>query len=173
MATPLVHSGSDGSGIPIAVVGGGHVGLVSAVAFAAVGHRVRVYDIDRDRIALLSAGKAPFVEPALDDLLAHGLSRRALSFHTDPSEAIPRARVVFVCVDTPNSGDGSVDLSAIVAAARAVGRHAGRETLLVNRSTAPVGTSEYVRSIVEEEAGIAVPVAVNPEFLAEGSAIRD
>jgi UDPglucose 6-dehydrogenase len=149
------------------------VGLVSAVAFAAVGHRVRVYDIDRDRIALLSAGKAPFVEPALDDLLAHGLSRRALSFHTDPSEAIPHARVVFVCVDTPNSGDGSVDLSAIVAAARAVGRHAGRETLLVNRSTAPVGTSEYVRSIVEEEAGIAVPVAVNPEFLAEGSAIRD
>src|SRR5438067_8961883 len=174
MATPSHPAGPPATtDLRITVVGGGHVGLVSAVAFAALGNRVCVYDVDRARIDLLSAGKAPFVEPDLDELLASGLSRGALSFHLDPSQAIREADVVFVCVDTPNSGDGSVDLRAIVAAARTFGRHATEGSVLVNRSTAPVGTSRYVRSIVEEEAGMPVRVAVNPEFLAEGTAVRD
>ncbi len=159
--------------VAISIVGAGHVGLVSGVAFAALGHRVRVLDIDRDRIEALRLCRVPFVEPGLDALLARGLERGTLSLHVDAAEALPDAEVIFICVDTPNAGNGAVDLRSIVAAARDVGRHVSSGALVVNRSTAPVGTSDYVRSIVEEEAGTSVRVAVNPEFLAEGTAVRD
>ena len=171
--TPRPVSPNAAPGLAVSVVGAGHVGLVSGVAFAALGHRVRVLDIDRDRIEALARGEVPFVEPGLGGLLARGLSLGRLSFHVDAAEALPHADVIFICVDTPNAGDGAVDLRSILAAAREVGRRVTPGTLVVDRSTAPVGTSDYIRSIVEEEAGRPVPVAVNPEFLAEGTAIRD
>lgn len=157
----------------IAVVGAGHVGLVSAVAFAALGHRVHVLDIDRPKVEAMARGDVPFVEPNLDRLLTFGLHAGSLSFHVDPHEAVAGADVVFICVDTPNGGNGAVDLRAIVGAARSVGKHVLPGSVVVNRSTAPVGTSEYILSLVEEEAAGPVSVAVNPEFLAEGSAVRD
>jgi UDPglucose 6-dehydrogenase len=163
----------NGTGLRIAIVGGGHVGLVSGVAFAAVGNRVGILDIDRERIEALARGRVPFVEPGLDALLTDQLRLGTLSLHVDPSEAIPGADLIFICVDTPNSGDGSVDLTAMVSAARTIGRHITPGSLVLNRSTAPIGASQYVRSIVEEEAKGPVSVGVNPEFLAEGTAVRD
>lgn len=159
--------------VQIGVVGAGHVGLVSAVCLAAVGHRVFVQDIDSVKIDHLAAGRVPFLEPGVDSLLARALASGKLSFHTDPAEAVSDVAVTFICVDTPNGADGAVDLTGVVAAARAVARHTREGSVLVNRSTAPVGTAQYIRSIVDEERRHAVAVAVNPEFTAEGRAVRD
>jgi UDPglucose 6-dehydrogenase len=156
--------------VDITVVGAGHVGLVSAACFAAVGHHVRVQDLDAGRIEQLHAGEAPFFEPGLDELLA--LVRDRVSFHVDAAEAVPGAALIFLCVDTPNGPDGRVDLTSVVGATTATARHAGADAVIVNRSTAPVGTAAYIRSLVEGERGSSLPVAVNPEFLAEGVALR-
>jgi len=159
--------------LDIAVIGAGHVGLVSAACLAAVGHPTRVLDIDETRIEQLRSGRSPFLEPGLDELLVWGLTHEQLSFHTDPSAALSQADLVFLCVDTPNDARGSVDLSAVVSATRTAVRHVKDGAVVVNRSTAPVGTAEYIRSILEEQRGDVVDVAVNPEFLAEGTAVRD
>jgi UDPglucose 6-dehydrogenase len=157
----------------LAIVGAGHVGLVSAACLAAVGHRVRVQDIDRPWVRSLVSGRTPFFEPGLSELVEDGRREGHLSFHVEPAEALPPAEVIFICVDTPDRGDGAVDLSAVVAATHAVIEHATHGAVLVNRSTAPVGTAEYIRSLVQEQRGDEIGVAVNPEFLAEGTAVRD
>ena len=157
----------------IAVIGAGHVGLVSAACLAAVGHPTRVLDIDENRIEQLRSGRSPFLEPGLDELLVWGRTQELLSFHNDPSAALSQADLVLLCVDTPNDARGSVDLSAVVSATRTAVRHVKDGAVVVNRSTAPVGTAGYIRSILEEQRGDVVDVAVNPEFLAEGTAVRD
>jgi len=157
----------------LAVVGAGHVGAVCAACMAAVGHRVRVVDVDAQRIALLRAGRAPFFEPGISELLEQGRTRELLSFHVDPAEALPGAALVFLCVNTDNGPDGSVDLSYVESAVQTVSRFADDGAVLVNRSTAPVGTAEYIRSMIEELRGGSLHVAVNPEFLAEGTAVHD
>src|SRR5207249_6829966 len=106
---------------------------------------------------------------ALDD----GRRRGSLSFFTDPARALDGAKVIFLCVQTPNRPDGTVDLSAVVAATGAVARHAIDGSVLVNRTTAPVGTAQYLQRLLALERGGDVAVAVNPEFLAEGTAVRD
>jgi UDPglucose 6-dehydrogenase len=156
----------------IAVVGAGHMGVVCAMGLGYVGHRVRVHDVDGDRIDRLGAGELPFYEPWAQELLAQTARAERVTFHRDPAEALAGTSVVFVCVDTPNKDDGQVDLSAVTAAGRTVARFAGEDALLVNRSTVPVGTAEYLRTLLHEEARTAL-VAVNPEFLAEGRAVRD
>ncbi|HYU57558.1 MAG TPA: UDP-glucose/GDP-mannose dehydrogenase family protein [Actinomycetota bacterium] len=157
----------------IAIVGAGHVGLVSGACFAAVGHDVVALDVDRERVAMLEAGEAPFYEPGLAELLAASRASGRLRFTADPAQGLAGAELAFVCVATPNDARGHVDLSAVVAAARTVARHGEPEAVLVNRSTAPVGTARFLRSLVEEEREGEVLVAVNPEFLAEGSGVRD
>ena len=157
----------------LAVVGAGHVGAVCAACMAAIGHRVRVVDVDEERIALLRAGRSPFFEPGIGELLERGRTRELLSFHVDPAEALSGAALVFLCVNTDNGPDGSVDLSSVESAVRTVSRFARDGSVLVNRSTAPVGTAEYIRSSSEELGGSSVHVAVNPEFLAEGTAVHD
>jgi UDPglucose 6-dehydrogenase len=157
----------------IAVIGAGHVGTVCAACLSAIGHRVCVLDVDQQRIGLLRAGRLPFVEPGLDQLVSRGRAEGLLSFHTDPEEALPGAAVMFLCVNTDSGPDGSADISAIESAVRVVSRFAGSDPLLVNRSTAPVGTADYIRSLSEEFRGSPLRVAVNPEFLAEGSAVAD
>ena len=157
----------------LAVVGAGHVGAVCAASLAAIGHRVEVVDVDAERIALLRAGRSPFVEPGIGELLERGRALELLAFHVDPADALPRATLIFLCVNTDNSPDGSVDLSAVESAVRTAARVAKDGAVLVNRSTAPVGTAQYIRSLVEELRGNSVRVAVNPEFLAEGTAVHD
>jgi UDPglucose 6-dehydrogenase len=150
------------------------VGLVSAIALSALGHEVRVFDVDRRKIDRLSGGELPFYEPALADVLAKVSASGLVSFHPEPAAAVAGAQIVFLCVDTPNDDQGRVDLAALVAATRSVGTHLSKGAVLVNRSTAPVGTAEFLRSLLREERGDElVDVAVNPEFLAEGSAVRD
>ena len=157
----------------VAIVGVGHVGLVSGVCLAASGHRVRAFDIDRARLELLAAGTAPFLEPGLESLLKRGLSEGRFSVHADDSEALRSADVIFLCVDTPNVADGNVDVRSLLSAVRTAASSARDGALLVNRSTAPVGTTRYIASTVTEVRGRPMSIAVNPEFLAEGSAIRD
>ncbi|MDP9301242.1 MAG: UDP-glucose/GDP-mannose dehydrogenase family protein [Actinomycetota bacterium] len=157
----------------ITVIGAGHVGTVCAACLTAIGHRVSVLDVDEQRIGLLRAGRMPFVEPGLDELMSRGREGGLLSFHTDPAEALPEAELMFLCVNTDSGPDGSADISAIESAVRVVSRFAGPESVLVNRSTAPVGTADYIRSLSEEFRGSPLRVAVNPEFLAEGTAVAD
>jgi UDPglucose 6-dehydrogenase len=137
------------------------------------GHRVRVLDIDGGRISSLREGAIPFLEPDLPALLAAGRTTRLLSFHTDPAEAVPGADIVFVCVGTLNGPEGDVDLSGVLAATSVVATHATPGTVLVNRSTAPVGTAQYIRTVLEDLGAVGIAVAVNPEFLAEGTAVRN
>ncbi|MGH2557298.1 MAG: UDP-glucose dehydrogenase family protein [Actinomycetota bacterium] len=166
MATPAPLS--------ISVIGAGHVGVASAVCLAALGHEVRVLDIDRQKIDRLTAGELPFYEPGVAEVLARVSPSGRISFHAEPKDAVEGAQIVFLCVNTPNDDQGRVDLSALVAATRSVARHLAEGAVLVNRSTAPVGTAEFLRSILREErSDERVKVASNPEFLAEGSAVRD
>ncbi len=157
----------------LAVMGAGHVGAVCASCLAAIGHRVRAIDVDESRIALLRTGRAPFVEPGIEELLARAQARGKLSFHTEPAEALAGAAVIFLCVNTESAPDGSVDLRAIEAAVDTASRFGRDGSVLVNRSTAPVGTAHYIRSLIEDVRGNSMRVGVNPEFLAEGTAVRD
>jgi UDPglucose 6-dehydrogenase len=157
----------------IAVVGAGHVGVVCGTCLGFVGHRVKVLDVDDGRIDRLAGGELPFFEPWLQELLAATARAGRVTFHRDPSEALAGAEVVFLCVDTPTTGGGRVDLSAVTAATHDVARFAGDGAILVNRSTVPVGTADYLRSLLHEERSAEMAVAVNPEFLAEGRAVPD
>jgi UDPglucose 6-dehydrogenase len=159
--------------VRIAVMGAGHVGTVCGACLSAIGHEVSVVDIDRDRVAQLESGQTPFVEPGLPELLARGRAEGRLSFRADPASALSGAQAIFLCVNTESGPDGSVDLSPIHSAVRSVAEVADPGALLVNRSTAPVGTAEYIRSLTDELRGSPMSVAVNPEFLAEGTAVRD
>ena len=156
----------------IAVIGAGHVGTVCGASLAAIDHHVTVVDIDEARISMLRDGRTPFIEPDLDKLLGRGRARGNLIFESD-GRVLADAQLIFLCVNTDNAPDGSVDLSAIEAAVRAVSRFAGPGAILVNRSTAPVGTAEYITSLSDELRETPMRVAVNPEFLAEGTAVRD
>lgn len=164
----------------VAVVGTGYVGLTTALSLAYVGHEVVGVDLDETKVAQLNEGKPPFHEPHAEAMLA--LVRDRLSFNTRYEEAIPQAEVVFLAVGTPSLPDGSPDLSQVQEAARAIGRHLGEGfTVVVNKSTVPVGSGNYVEALVRrafQEAHGGEPdgrlgVASNPEFLREGQALYD
>lgn len=156
----------------LSVLGAGHVGAVTAACFAAVGHRVRVHDIDDRRIEELRAGRPGFVEAGLENLIKQGIRDGTLSFHGKPRDALRRARLAFICVGTPND-NGRVDLGALETAVQTVARHADADVVVVNRSTVPVRTHLHLQKIIEERRGGDLALAVNPEFLAEGTAVRD
>jgi UDPglucose 6-dehydrogenase len=159
----------------IAMVGTGYVGLVSGACFADFGHEVTCVDKDAAKIASLRTGKIPIFEPGLDELVARNVKERRLSFATDHAPAVREAEVVFVAVGTPaRRGDGHADLTYIFDAAREIAACTDGYTVLVTKSTVPVGTGDEVERIVRAarpEAEIAV--VSNPEFLREGAAIAD
>ncbi|BCP97566.1 UDP-glucose 6-dehydrogenase [Thermus thermophilus] len=164
----------------VAVIGTGYVGLSTALSLAYVGHEVVGVDLDETKVARLNEGKPPFHEPHAEAMLA--LVQDRLSFTTRYEEAIPQAEVVFLAVGTPSLPDGSPDLSQVREAARAIGRHLGEGfTVVVNKSTVPVGSGNYVEALVRrafQEAHGGEPdgrlaVASNPEFLREGQALYD
>ena len=159
----------------IAMIGTGYVGLVSGVCFADFGHEVTCIDKDEAKIAALRRGEIPIFEPGLDALVAANVKARRLDFDTDLSQAVARADAVFIAVGTPSRrGDGHADLSYVYAAAREIARSLRDFTLVVTKSTVPVGTGDEVERIIRETApGADVVVASNPEFLREGAAIRD
>lgn len=160
----------------VAVIGTGYVGLTTGVALAFLGHKVTCVDIDPDKLERLRRGQAPIYEPHLEELLA--LARSNLSFTDNYGQAIPNAQVVFIAVGTPPLPDGNPDLQYLQAAARGIGEHLGQHfTVVINKSTVPIGSGNWVESLVREtsngRAKGLVAVASNPEFLREGSALHD
>lgn len=160
----------------IAIVGAaGYVGLGYSALLADLGHNVVGVDIDLVRVSLLRQGVLPFHEPGLASLVQRGLMGGHLRFTTDYAEAVPGAKFVFICVGTPSTASGAADTTAIVAAAQAIARHGQGHTIVVNKSTMPVGSAQFVHDILAEHAPAETTFAVvsNPEFLREGSAIHD
>lgn len=157
---------------PICMVGAGYVGLVTAVCLADAGVDVRLLDIDPARLAMLRQGRTPIHEPLLDELLAPLLAHGRLTLWDEASAAMRGAQVIMLAVGTPPLADGRADLTQVRAALREAVRHAGPDTVIVIKSTVPPGTTESLRSLCRRN-GRQVPLTVCPEFLAEGSAVRD
>jgi len=159
----------------IAVVGSGYVGLVSGACFADFGHEVICIDSNAEKIEALKAGIMPIYEPGLDAIVAKNVKAKRLLFTTDLAEPVSRAEAVFIAVGTPSRrGDGHADLSYVYAVAAEIARAVRNFTVVVTKSTVPVGTGDEVERIIREvnpEADVAV--VSNPEFLREGAAIED
>jgi UDPglucose 6-dehydrogenase len=159
----------------IAMIGTGYVGLVSGACFADFGHHVTCIDKDAAKIAALQNGEIPIYEPGLNQLVANNAAAGRLDFSLDLSEAVAQADAVFIAVGTPSRrGDGHADLSYVHAAAREIAENVKGFTVVITKSTVPVGTGDDVERIITETNPKAdVIVASNPEFLREGAAIRD
>ena len=162
----------------IAIVGTGYVGLVTGTCFAEMGSHVTCVDVDTQKIQKLQSGIMPIYEPGLEELVKRNVEFGRLSFTTDLTEVLDDVEVVFSAVGTPPDEDGSADLQYVLAVARQFGRNINKYTILVTKSTVPVGTARKVKAAVQEELdrrGVSVPfdVASNPEFLKEGAAIKD
>lgn len=162
----------------ISMIGTGYVGLVSAACFADVGNSVLCMDVDESKIAMLNAGQIGIHEPGLSNLVASNAAAGRLAFTTSYERAAEHGDVIFLAVGTPPDEDGSADLSHILAAARSLGKCIRRPTIVVNKSTVPVGTAEQVRSVIASELArrgvhVGLEVISNPEFLKEGAAVND
>jgi len=154
----------------IAVIGAGYVGLTTATCFASLGHTVVCADVVPDKVEKLSRGEVPIFEAGLSELLRTGLQRRRLSFVLGAAAAVPGAEFVYLCVPTPQGPDGSADLSYIRAAAAEIGPVLTPGTVVVNKSTVPVGSTLVIEEVLQRDD---VRVVSNPEFLREGSAVHD
>ncbi len=158
----------------IVVVGAGYVGLTTGACFAHLGHTVVCADVDEDKVARLAKGEVPILEEGLPALVAQGLASQRLRFVVGASAATASAEFVFLCVPTPQGDDGSADLSAVDAVAREVAPLLRPGTVVVNKSTVPVGSTARVARVLAEAGAVSdVGVASNPEFLREGTAVRD
>jgi UDPglucose 6-dehydrogenase len=164
----------------VTILGTGYVGLTTGACLAFLGHRVHCVDADPKKIEALERGEMPFFEPHLADLVAD--ARANLCFTTDYATAIPEAQVIFIAVGTPPGAGGAPDLRYLEAAARGIGENLGAHfTVIVNKSTVPIGSGNWVDSLVRDgfqkrsgsKAGGSFAVASNPEFLREGSALSD
>lgn len=162
----------------IAIVGTGYVGLVSGTCFAEMGAHVTCVDVDAQKIQKLKDGIMPIYEPGLEELVKRNVEYGRLQFTTDLTEVLDDVEVVFSAVGTPPDEDGSADLKYVLAVAKQFGQHINKYTILVTKSTVPVGTAKKVKAAIQAELdkrGVDVPfdVASNPEFLKEGAAIKD
>ncbi len=162
----------------IAIVGTGYVGLVSGTCFAEMGVNVTCVDIDEKKIKKLLNGEIPIYEPGLEDMVKKNLAAGRLHFTTDLTSVIDDVEIVFSAVGTPPDEDGSADLQYVLNVAKTFGQNIKKYTLLVTKSTVPVGTAAKVKQAVKEELAkrgedIPFDVASNPEFLKEGAAVKD
>src|SRR5437899_8927116 len=159
----------------ICVVGTGYVGLVTGAVFADLGNDVICVDNQPEKVAALQAGKMPSYEPALEAMVGRNVADARLAFTTDLAAAVRRALIIFITVGTPPKADGETDLSAVEKVAGAIGQAMEKYTVIVNKSTVPVGTGDFVRDVIAKSQRQRVPfdVVSNPEFLREGSAIED
>ena len=162
----------------IIVVGTGYVGLVSGTCFAEMGIEVTCVDVNAEKIRSLQQGEMPIYEPGLEEMVRRNVAAGRLHFTTRLADCLAGAEVVFSAVGTPPDEDGSADLQHVLEVAREFGRHINQYTILVTKSTVPVGTARKVKQVVQEELDkrgvqIEFDVASNPEFLKEGAAIKD
>jgi UDPglucose 6-dehydrogenase len=161
--------------VRIAMIGAGYVGLVSGACFADFGHRVTCVDKDGSRIAALRLGEMPIFEPGLEELVRSSVNAGRLQFTTDLAESVKESDAIFIAVGTPSRrGDGHADLGYVYAAAREIAGALTGFTVVITKSTVPVGTGDMVEALIREANPSAkVAVVSNPEFLREGAAIRD
>ncbi len=162
----------------VSIFGTGYVGLVTGTCLAEVGHEVVCVDVDAAKVHGLDHGVVPIYEPGLAPMVKANHAAGRLSFTTDAAQAVAHGDIVFIAVGTPPDEDGSADLQYVLAVARSIGQHLDRDTVIVNKSTVPVGTADKVRAAVAAElaargANIAFEVVSNPEFLKEGDAVAD
>jgi UDPglucose 6-dehydrogenase len=162
----------------IAVVGTGYVGLVTGACFAEMGHRVTCVDVDAEKVAKLKDGWMPIYEPGLKQIVLRNSEEGRLLFTTSLAEAMVEAEIIFIAVGTPSGEDGSADLQYVLAVAGEIGINLSDYTVVVTKSTVPVGTAEKVKAAVarqlqERGAEVAYDVVSNPEFLKEGAAVED
>src|SRR3954462_13388535 len=157
----------------IAVVGTGYVGLVAGTCFAETGHSVTCVDVDEAKLAALRAGKTPIYEPGLEELLLRNSKAERLFFTSDLRAAVRGAEVVFIAVGTPQGDDGNADLRTLMRVAHDIASAAERYTVVVNKSTVPVGTAQRMQAELSARGKAPIDVVSNPEFLKEGAAIDD
>ncbi len=163
----------------VAVIGSGYVGTVVAACLAHVGHRVVGVENDPTKLATLRAGRAPFHEPGLDDLLAGAAGQGRLTFTDDMAPAMEQSDIVFVCVGTPSGEDGLPDMTAMIAVARSMAANLHHHHILVTKSTVPIGSGRWLASVIEDcfdaerRQRHLFSVVSNPEFLREGNAVYD
>jgi UDPglucose 6-dehydrogenase len=157
----------------IAVIGTGYVGLVAGTCFAESGHTVVCVDVDAEKIGQLRQGKTPIYEPGLDELLRRNIAAERLSFSTDLTSAVKAGEVVFIAVGTPQGDSGDADLRVAMAVAHQIAAAAERYTVVVNKSTVPVGTAARMQAEIASRTQVEIDVVSNPEFLKEGAAIDD
>ena len=157
----------------VVMIGTGYVGLVTGTCFAESGNDVTCVDIDEDKIERLKRGEIPIYEPGLKELVLRNTQAGRLHFTTSYAEAVPKARCVFIAVGTPQSEDGAANLTGVFKVTESLAPHLSEKTIVVIKSTVPVGTNRKVANRLKELTGRDVHVASNPEFLKEGAAIDD
>ena len=157
----------------IAVVGTGYVGLVVGACLSENGNIVICVDKDRAKIETLNAGKIPIYEPGLEEMVRRNREEERLTFTTDLAAAVRASEIAFIAVGTPQGEDGSADLEQVLGVAREIGRSMNKYTVVVDKSTVPVGTAAKVRAVIAQETAQAFSVVSNPEFLKQGAAIED
>ena len=159
----------------IAIIGTGYVGLVSGSGISDFGHKVICSDIDEEKIKMLQSGKMPIYEPGLDELVERNTKAERLSFSIDVGKTIRDSEVIFIAVSTPQSENGEADISAVKAVAKTIGQNLNSRKVVCTKSTVPIGTGKLVRSIINENnpEKMEFDYISNPEFLREGSAVKD
>ena len=162
----------------IAIVGTGYVGLVTGTCFAETGANVTCIDVNEEKIENLKKGIIPIYEPGLEDMVERNVKAGRLHFSTSLVDCLDDVQIVFSAVGTPPDEDGSADLKYVLEVARTIGKHINKYTLVVTKSTVPVGTAKKVKAAIQEEldkrgVNVEFDVASNPEFLKEGNAIDD
>jgi UDPglucose 6-dehydrogenase len=158
----------------VAVIGTGHVGLVTAVTLSSFGHEVAATDVDPEKIETLRRGEAPFFEPGLQELLDEQVAAERLSFDHEARDVLPGAHIVLICAGTPANPDGEANLAAVERAAADIARFADDGAVVVGKSTVPAGTAERIRTTFEHQRpDTALHLVSNPEFLREGTAVQD
>ena len=162
----------------IGIIGSGYVGLVAAACFSEMGNEVTCIDVDIKKIDNLKKGKVPIYEPGLSQLVIENQNKKTLFFSTDIKLALENTAVVFIAVGTPMGDDGSADMQYVLNVASSIGKNLSDHIVIVNKSTAPIGTAEKVRDVIQKEldersSSVTFDVVSNPEFLKEGVAISD
>jgi UDPglucose 6-dehydrogenase len=157
----------------ICVIGTGYVGLVTGTCLSSKENQVICVDNDLAKLEILRKGQTPIYEPGLSDLMTESISRGKLSFTDDVIQAVKQSEIVFMCLPTPPKADGSADLSFILSVAENIANSLNPQTIIVNKSTVPVGTAQKVNQVISSKTDVEVHVVSNPEFLREGTAVSD
>jgi UDPglucose 6-dehydrogenase len=161
--------------VNISIAGTGYVGLVTGVCLAEVGYKITCFDIDENKVQLMKDGFSPIYEPGLSELMKKNSKQNRLFFTHEPKEAYKDADIIFIAVGTPEQKDGSANLQYVESVAKAIAENVVKDTIVVTKSTVPVGTNDRIKDIIEKHKkhDVKIRIASNPEFLREGTAIYD